>query len=50
MHVSQRHPEVCTIDLAMISEALSADVEKTTCVLDGAERCVFVITPGKAAA
>lgn len=45
IRISQRHPEVCTIDRTMISQVLSADVEKTTCVLDGAERCVFVIRP-----
>ncbi len=47
LHVGQRHPEVCAIDQAMISRALGADVEKTTCVLNGAENCEFVITPAK---
>ncbi len=45
IRISQRHPEVCTIDRTVISQVLSADVEKTTCVLDGAEHCVFVIKP-----
>jgi predicted ArsR family transcriptional regulator len=45
IRIGQRHPEVCVIDRTVISQVLSADVEKTTCVLDGAERCVFVIKP-----
>jgi predicted ArsR family transcriptional regulator len=47
LHVGQRHPEVCSIDRAMISRALGADVEKTTCVLNGAENCEFIITPAR---
>ena len=49
LHVGQRHPEVCAIDQALISRALGADVEKTTCVLSGGENCEFVITPSKPA-
>lgn len=45
IHIGQRHPEICALDTTLIRQALSAEVEKTTCVLDGAERCVFVITP-----
>ncbi len=47
LRIGQRHPEVCVIDQTMIQNVLQANVEKTTCMLDGAERCVFVITPGK---
>jgi predicted ArsR family transcriptional regulator len=43
--IGRRHPEVCTIDRTMIQEMLAAHVEKTTCLLQGAERCAFVITP-----
>jgi DeoR family suf operon transcriptional repressor len=43
--IGQRHPEVCAIDQTVIEQVLKASVEKTTCVLDGADRCVFVITP-----
>ena len=49
LHIGQRHPEVCSIDRTIISQVLAADVEKTTCVLNGGEHCVFVITPSKAA-
>jgi DeoR family transcriptional regulator, suf operon transcriptional repressor len=44
--IGHRHPEVCAIDQAVIEQVLNASVEKTTCVLNGADRCVFVITPG----
>lgn len=45
IHIGQRHPEICTIDQTLMRQVLAADVEKTNCVLNGAERCVFVITP-----
>jgi len=47
LRLGQRHPEVCAIDQTMIQHILQANVEKTTCMLNGAERCVFVITPGQ---
>ena len=49
IHLGQRHPEVCVIDRAIISQVLEAVVEKTTCVLSGGEHCAFVITPAKSA-
>ncbi len=45
LRIGQRHPEVCTIDSTVISQVLDASVEKINCILDGAERCVFAITP-----
>ena len=48
LRLGQKHPEVCAIDQTLISQVLAANVEKTTCVLDGAGHCVYVITPGKA--
>jgi predicted ArsR family transcriptional regulator len=47
--IGHRHPEVCAIDQTVIEQVLDASVEKTTCVLNGADRCVFVITPGRRA-
>ena len=47
IRIGQRHPEICAIDETMIRQVLDAVVEKTTCVLNGAERCVFVITPNQ---
>ena len=49
IRLGQRHPEVCVIDRTIISQVLEADVEKTTCVLNGGEHCAFVITPAKSA-
>ncbi len=49
LRIGQRHPEVCVIDRTIISQVLAADVEKKTCVLNGGEHCVFVITPNKPA-
>jgi DeoR family suf operon transcriptional repressor len=46
LRIGQRHPEVCAIDQTVIEQVLNANVEKTTCVLDGADRCVFVISSG----
>lgn len=43
--IGQRHPEVCTIDQTLISKVLDTPVEKTTCLLNGDQRCVFVIHP-----
>ncbi len=49
LRLGQKHPEVCAIDHALISQVMDATVEKTTCVLDGADHCVYVITPNKTA-
>lgn len=49
VQLSQRHPEVCAFDRAVIQNVLNATVEKTDCVHNGAERCAFVIVPEKPA-
>jgi predicted ArsR family transcriptional regulator len=41
--IGQRHPEVCTIDQTLISRMLARPVAKSTCLLNGDQRCVFVI-------
>jgi len=41
--IGQRHPEVCTIDQTLISKMLARPVAKSTCLLNGDQRCVFVI-------
>lgn len=43
--IGQRHPEVCQIDQALMSALLATPVEKQTCVLNGDDFCVFLITP-----
>ncbi len=41
-HISQNHPEVCTIDQTLISNILSIPVEKIRCVLKGDSQCSYV--------
>ena len=41
--IGQHHPEVCTIDQTLISKMLARPVEKTTCLLNGDQHCVFII-------
>lgn len=42
-HIGQAHPEVCTMDQAMISTMLSIPAEKVHCVLNGDNQCTYVI-------
>lgn len=42
-HVGQDHPEVCNVDMTMISNLLSVPVEKTGCVLGGSSQCTYFI-------
>jgi DeoR family transcriptional regulator, suf operon transcriptional repressor len=43
-HVSQIHPEVCTVDQTLISEVLSIPAQKINCVLRGDAHCTYVIS------
>lgn len=42
-HVSQAHPEVCTVDQTLISTVLNISTEKVNCVLHGDSHCTYVI-------
>jgi len=42
-HISQKYPEVCTIDRTMFSNLLSTPVEKIKCILSGDNHCAFII-------
>jgi len=44
-YVGQRHPEVCHLDLQMISNVLRVQVERKSCVIEGADFCIYQITP-----
>ncbi|MEA5079409.1 MAG: winged helix-turn-helix transcriptional regulator [Anaerolineaceae bacterium] len=48
-HVGQLHPEVCTMDQALISSILSIPTEKIECVLDGDTHCSYIIKQRAAA-
>jgi predicted ArsR family transcriptional regulator len=41
--ISLRHPEVCTIDAAIISQALAASVHRQSCILTGDRACTFSV-------
>ncbi len=42
-YVGQIHSEVCGIDKALISKALGADPQRTTCLLSGNSYCTYVV-------
>lgn len=42
-YVGQNHGEVCSIDKALIAKALSADPQRTSCLLSGDSHCTYVI-------
>lgn len=44
-YVGQRHPEVCNLDLRLITDVLDTAVTRSTCVVHGDEVCTFHITP-----
>jgi predicted ArsR family transcriptional regulator len=42
-YVVERHPEVCQLDLNLISATLMVPVEREGCVLNGNDVCTFVV-------
>jgi predicted ArsR family transcriptional regulator len=42
-HVGQNHPEVCTVDKALISAVLSVPAQKTQCILNGDATCTYIV-------
>lgn len=47
-HVTQAHPEVCTVDQTLISTVLSLPAHKIQCVLSGDHHCTYIIPLEKA--
>jgi DeoR family transcriptional regulator, suf operon transcriptional repressor len=41
--ISLSHPEVCALDASMISRALGATVERTSCIRSGSDSCTYSI-------
>lgn len=39
------HPEVCTVDEALISKMLAVPAEKVQCILTGGTHCTYVVQP-----
>jgi predicted ArsR family transcriptional regulator len=44
-YVVERHPEVCELDLSLISATLLTPVEREGCVLRGDDVCTFIVSP-----
>lgn len=44
LHLSQDHPEVCSIDETLISAFLSKPVNRISCVNDGDSQCAFCVS------
>jgi DeoR family transcriptional regulator, suf operon transcriptional repressor len=43
------HPEVCTVDQALISKMLALPAEKVQCILNGGAHCTYVVQPAQIA-
>jgi DeoR family transcriptional regulator, suf operon transcriptional repressor len=44
LHISQTHPEVCSVDQTVISSMLHVPAEKIHCVLNGDAHCTYVVS------
>lgn len=44
LHLSQSHPEVCSVDQTLISTLLNLPTEKVRCVLNGDTTCTYVVS------
>jgi DeoR family suf operon transcriptional repressor len=42
-HVGQGHPEICTIDQAVLSKLLEIPITRISCILRGDHHCTYVI-------
>jgi DeoR family transcriptional regulator, suf operon transcriptional repressor len=43
--IGLNHPEVCTVDQALISKMLALPAEKVQCILNGGAHCTYVVQP-----
>lgn len=43
--IGVNHPEVCTVDQALISKMLALPAEKVQCILNGNAHCTYVVQP-----
>ena len=48
--IGVNHPEVCTVDQALISKMLAVPAEKVQCLLSGASHCTYVVNQPAASA
>ena len=47
--IGVNHPEVCTVDQALISRMLALPAEKVQCILNGNAHCTYVVQPARGA-
>lgn len=45
--IGVNHPEVCTVDQALISKMLALPAEKVQCILSGNAHCTYVVQPAR---
>ena len=45
--VGESHPEICSMDQTLISQMLALPTEQVQCILNGDERCTYVVEPQK---
>jgi DeoR family suf operon transcriptional repressor len=43
LQIGQNHPEVCTVDQALISKILAVPAEKVSCILSGDAHCTYLV-------
>lgn len=43
LHITQSHPEVCSVDQTLISSLLSVPAQKIECVLNGDAHCTYIV-------
>jgi DeoR family suf operon transcriptional repressor len=48
--IGVNHPEVCTVDQAVISKVLAVPAEKVQCILSGGAQCTYVVQAARAPA
>ncbi len=45
-HIGRAHPEICSIDQAVISKLLEIPVKRMTCILRGDNICTYIVPAG----
>ena len=43
--VGEKHPEICSMDQTLISQMLAVPAEQVQCILNGDDRCTYVVKP-----
>ena len=43
--IGEKHPEICSMDQTLISQMLAVPAEQVQCILNGDDRCTYVVEP-----